>query len=196
MTAGSGIVHSERTGLDIRDNPSSLFGIQSWMALPLDKEETDPEFTHADKAELPEFSDAGLSGRVIIGEFQGLVSPVMSPWETLYVDLNLKAGSSIEIPNAIEERALYVIGGRLEIAGVSYDPQQMLVLKPGDQVIVKALDDIKVMLLGGAAMDGPRHIWWNFVSSSKDRIEQAKEDWQNRKFPIVPGDEDEFIPLP
>lgn len=196
MTAGSGIVHSERTGLDIRKQPSSLFGIQSWMALPKDKEESDPAFVHADKKELPDFEDNGLKGRVILGEYQGLKSPVKPAWETLYVDLVVQEGAALPIPNTIEERALYVLGGKIEIAGVQYEPQQMLILHPGDLITVKALDNVRIMLLGGAAMDGPRHIWWNFVSSSKELMEQAKQNWKEGKFPTVPGDEEEFIPLP
>jgi redox-sensitive bicupin YhaK (pirin superfamily) len=196
MTAGAGIVHSERTGQDIRKNPSRLFGIQSWMALPKSHEQTKPDFKHTEKKELPVFEEEKIKGRVILGEFQGISSPVKTPWETLYVDLTMSAGAKIAIPASTEERALYVLGGKIEISGTTYDPQQMMVLRPGDNVSVIALDDVRIMLLGGAAMDGPRHIWWNFVSSDKELMEQAKQDWKDGKFPVVPGDDKEFIPLP
>jgi redox-sensitive bicupin YhaK (pirin superfamily) len=196
MTAGKGIVHSERTGMDIRQEPSTLFGIQSWMALPKSHEEIDPDFVHADKDKLPEFEEKGLRGRVILGDYEGVTSPVKTVWDTLYVDLIIDEGACITVPNTTEERALYVLGGKVEIGGIIYDPHQMMVLRPGDNVTIKAVDGVRVMILGGAVMDGPRHIWWNFVSSSKDRLEQAKQDWKDKKFPLVPGDEEEFIPLP
>ncbi len=196
MTAGSGIVHSERTGLDIRKEPSRLFGIQSWLAQPKSHENGNPDFAHAADTELPLFDETGVKGRVILGIYQGVASPVSTQWETLYVDLNLTAGSKCEIPKITEERALYAIKGRIEVGGTVYDPEQMLVLCPGQDVTVKALDDVRMMLLGGAALDGPRYIWWNFVSSDKDRMEQAKLDWKEGKFPTVPGDDKEFIPLP
>ncbi|MEM6781506.1 MAG: pirin-like C-terminal cupin domain-containing protein, partial [Pseudomonadota bacterium] len=140
--------------------------------------------------------DNGVSGRVILGDFQGLSSPATTQWDTLYVDLNLQEGQRIDIPNSTEERAIYVLHGRIEIAGVPYDPEQMMVLSPGDNVTIKALESVRMMLLGGATMDGERYIWWNFVSSSKERLEQAKENWKEGRFATVPGDAEEFIPLP
>ena len=196
MTAGSGIVHSERTGQDIRESPSKLYGIQSWLAQPQKFENDSPEFDHTAANELPTFGKNGLNGRVILGDFQGTKSPVKTQWDTLYVDLELADGIKLQIPSTTEERALYVLNGRIEIGGVAYDPQQMLVLRPGDEVIVKALSPVRMMLLGGAAMDGPRYIFWNFVSSSRERLEQAKEDWRDGSFPAIPGDDKEFIPLP
>lgn len=195
MTAGSGIVHSERTGQDIRQQPSSLFGIQSWIAQPKKFENGESAFTHIAKTDLPTFDDKGVSGRVIFGDFNGVTSPAETQWDTLYVDLMLQQGAIIKVPAIAEERALFTIGGAVEIGGVAYEPGQMLVLRDGDAVTVKALGDVRVMLLGGATMDGPRHIWWNFVSSDKERIEQAKQDWREGKFAAVPG-ETEFIPLP
>ncbi len=196
MTAGTGIVHSERTGQDIRHGPSALFGIQSWIAQPKNHENGVPAFNHTGKADLPTFSGDGIKGRVILGGFQGVKSPVPTQWDTVYCDLILKAGARIEIPKEIEERALYALRGRIEIGGTEYAPQQMMVLAPGNTVTIMAKEDAHIMLLGGAAMDGPRYIWWNFVASSQERIEQAKQDWLNRRFPDVPNDNTEFIPLP
>jgi len=195
MTAGSGIVHSERTGQDVRENPSRLYGIQSWIAQPEKYENGSPAFDHTAEKDLPLFDETGVRGRLILGDFQGVKSPVKTQWETLYVDLHLEEGKEVQIPNTIEERALYVLDGSIEIAGVTYQPQQMMVLNPGDTVTLKALSHVHVMLLGGATMDSKRYIFWNFVSSSKERLEQAKEDWKNGKFSKVPND-DEFIPLP
>jgi redox-sensitive bicupin YhaK (pirin superfamily) len=196
MTAGSGIVHSERTGLDVRQQPSRLFGIQSWLAQPMQHENGDPSFSHTAETALPVFQDDGTKGRVILGDFQGLASPVKTQWETLYVDLEIEDGRKLHIPKTTEERAIYVLKGRIEISNTVYNPQQMMVLRPGDDITVKALGDVRMMVLGGATMDGPRHIFWNFVSSSKDRLEQAKKDWREKRFPTVPKDAEEFIPLP
>jgi len=196
MTAGSGIVHSERTGLDIRKNPSRLYGIQSWIAQPKNHEDGKPDFSHTSERDLPVFNDKGIKGRVILGEFQGVASPTRTQWDTLYVDLHMESGSRMEIPKSTEERAVYVLEGCIEISGTEYDPQQMMVLRPGDNITVKALTPVRMMVLGGATMDGPRYIFWNFVSSSKDRLEQAKEDWRAGRFAKVLGDDKEFIPLP
>lgn len=195
MTAGSGIAHSERTGKDVRRKGSRLFGIQSWIALPSDKEETDPGFTHHGSGELPVISDEGKDIRIIAGALFGHSSPAELLSETIYADIRMKKNSTLPVPVEYEERAVYPIAGRLEIGGTTYDPMQLLVFKPNDAITIRAADDCRFMLLGGAAADGPRHIWWNFVSSRKERIEQAKHDWKNRKFKPVPGDSD-FIPLP
>ena len=195
MTAGSGITHSERTGADIRKNPSDLFGIQSWLALPKSHEETSPDFSHTGKAALPEMEYDGMHARVIMGSLWGKAAPVPSVSDTLYVDVELQEGGVFELPQETEERGIYALSGEVEIAGIKHSPNQLLVFRPGDQVVVKALSPVRMMVLGGAAMDGPRHIWWNFVSSDKERIEQAKDDWRNGKFATVDGD-DEFIPLP
>lgn len=196
MTAGSGIVHSERTGQDVRENPSHLFGIQSWLAQPLTHENGAPAFEHFDGSKLPSFDDKGVQGRVILGDFSGVKSPIQTQWNTIYVDIHLEEGARISIPKDIEERALYVLKGQIEIASLTYDPEQMLVLHPNDNVIVKAKTAVHMMLLGGATMDSKRYIYWNFVASSKDRLEQAKQDWREGRFEKAPGDEKEFIPLP
>ncbi len=196
MMAGSGIVHSERTGADIRDNPSRLYGIQSWLAQSKNHENGAAAFEHTEDKDLPVFDDDGVQGRLIIGEFQGLSSPVTAQWDTLYLDLEMADGARITIPGKTEERAVYVLHGQVEIGGVVYEPQQMMVLSPGHDVTVKAHGDVRMMVLGGATMDGKRYIFWNFVASSRERLEQAKDDWANGRFDKVPGDEKEFIPLP
>ncbi len=195
MTAGSGIVHSERTGTEQREKPSRLYGIQSWVASPKDKEEGSPAFTHHSRSELPVFEYEGVKGRVILGGFQGLISPVSAEWESIYVDLALERGARVSIPADYEERALYLAEGRIRVAGQIFEPGQMLVLRAGRSVDLEAFDPGRALLLGGAAMDGPRYIWWNFVSSSRERIEVAKKAWMAREFPEVPGDL-ERIPLP
>lgn len=196
MTAGSGIVHSERTGQDIRNAPSKLYGIQSWLAQPKNHEEGAPAFHHTDKNDLPEFNHDGVHGKLILGNFQGLKSPVQTQWDTLYLDVVLEQGSQIKIPKDTEERAIYTIKGEIEIGGTTYPAEQMMVLAPNRDVIITAKIDAKIMVLGGAVMDGPRYIYWNFVSSSKERLEQAKQDWKEQRFPKVPKDDKEFIPLP
>lgn len=196
MTAGAGIVHSECTGQDVRRSPSKILGIQSWLAQPIKDENGIPGFVHTHVQALPTWEEGGVVGRVILGEFSGLRSPVATQWPTLYLNVRMQSGSRITIPRNTEERALYTVGGAIEIGGVRYDPLQMMVLRPGDDVTVLAVDEVQIMVLGGAVMDGPRFIYWNFVSSSKERLEQAKADWKNRRFPLVPGDEKEFVPLP
>ena len=196
MTAGAGIVHSERTGQDIRLNPSTLLGIQSWIAQPKEFENGAPDFLHVPKGELPVFEEGGITGRVLLGDFQGAKSPIKTQWDTLYVDICLEEGRVLTIPATTEERAVYAIAGKIEINHTVYDPEQMLILAPGDVVALKSLESTRLLVLGGAVMDGPRYIYWNFVSSSKERLEQAAEDWRESRFPKVPGDDQEFIPLP
>ena len=196
MSAGKGIVHSERTGPDVRTNPSRLHGIQSWLAQPKPFENSDPEFSHLTAAEIPAFESAEISGRLILGAFQNYRSPVKTQWETIYLELKMKRGATIEIPKTIEERALYLLSGTLAVMGTACRKQQMLVLRPGAEIHVTASDDVHLTLLGGAAMDGTRYLWWNFVSSSMDQIKAAAEDWKNGRCKKVPGDEIEFIPLP
>ncbi len=195
MSAGRGIVHSERTGQDVRADKSTLFGIQSWLAQPKNCEENQPEFKHFAKAEFPAFAERGFSGSLIMGEFAGMSSPIQAQWETLYVVLQLEKNGVLQIPDTVEERALFIVNGDLEVGGQLYGQRQMLILRPGE-VKIKANKETSLILLGGAPMDGRRYIWWNFVSSSLDRLKQAAEDWQQRKFPLVPSDEKEFIPLP
>ncbi|MBN9254274.1 MULTISPECIES: pirin family protein [unclassified Mesorhizobium] len=196
MTAGRGIVHSERTPEELRGAPMSMSGLQTWLALPDGKEEIAPVFENTAAARLPEIDDSGVSGRVVLGDFAGLRSPVKVASETLYADLRLAPGASVRIPAEAEERAIYTLEGEVSIAGDRFPPERLLVFKPGDEIVVSSENGAHFMLFGGASLGSKRYIWWNFVSSSKERIEQAKEEWKTGRFDIVPGDDKEFIPLP
>jgi redox-sensitive bicupin YhaK (pirin superfamily) len=169
MTAGRGIAHSERTAPERRSSGGNLHGLQCWLGLPAAREETDPAFAHYGENEFPVVRDAGM---------------------------DVRAGAVLPIDAGYEERAVYVIDGEIDIAGDMFTAGRLLVFRPGDQVTVKAVTDARVTIVGGAALDGPRHLWWNFVSSRKERIEQAKTDWAAGRFALVPGDDVEFIPLP
>ena len=196
MRAGRGIVHSERTSDSKKRNGQKLFGIQTWVALPEDQEESDPDFAHHGADALPLVEYSGVTMRLIAGETLGVRSPLVAASETLYADVQLEPGARFEVEARHEERALYTIEGAIEIAGQAYEPGQLLVLHPGDPVVVRATSTTRFMLFGGEPMGGPRYIWWNFVSSRPERIEQAKEEWRQGRFDTVPGDEAEFIPLP
>jgi redox-sensitive bicupin YhaK (pirin superfamily) len=196
MRAGRGIVHSERTGAERLRDGQRLFGLQTWMALPQAVEEADPQFLHHGADDLPVIDADGVTARVIAGRAFGATSALQTASETLYADLRIRAGRSVPIDAAYEERALYTIAGTVEIAGDSFQAGQLLILRPGDAITLKASSDARVMLFGGAPMEGPRYIWWNFVSSRPERIEAAKEEWRRGRFDTVPGDEAEFIPLP
>lgn len=196
MTAGRGIVHSERTPEELRGSPMAMSGLQTWIALPAGKEEIAPAFENTARALLPEFREDGASGRVVIGDFSGVRSPVATASETLYADIRLDPAGRVRIPADAEERAIYVLDGHVTIAGDVFPPDRLLVFRPGDEIVVGSERGAHFMLFGGASLGGPRHIWWNFVSSSKERIEQAKQEWRTGRFDIVPGDEEEFIPLP
>jgi redox-sensitive bicupin YhaK (pirin superfamily) len=196
MTAGRGIVHSERTAADHRDGGEPLHGLQLWVALPVKDEETAPAFAHTTAADIPELRENGLTLRVVAGTMHGLRSPVVTSWDTVFADAKLKAGTILPLAADHEERAVYVISGEVEIGGDRHGSERLLVLTPGNRIEVKATGDAHIVVVGGAAMDGPRHIWWNFVSSRKERIEAAKADWKSGRFDLVPGDTAEFIPLP
>ena len=196
MTAGRGIVHSERTDPAIRTRGSRLFGLQTWVALPKAHEETTPAFSHHGVEDLPTEEGEGLSVRLVVGELFGKRAPVTTFSAMFYADASLAAGARLALDTTYEDRSLYVVSGKIQVAGVDYPAGQLLVFKPGVALTVQALEAARVMLLGGEPMDGPRHIWWNFVSSSAERIEQAKAEWRAGGFPTVPGDEQEFIPLP
>ena len=196
MRAGRGIVHSERTSQDRRRAGQTLFGLQTWVALPEDQEETDPDFAHHGADELPVVEADGVNARVIAGEAFGARSPLLTASDTLYADLSLAAGATVPVDATYEERALYTIAGEIEVGGDTFGPGHLLVLRPGDPHAVRAVSDARLCLFGGAPMGGPRWIWWNFVSSRPERIEQAKEEWARGRFETVPGDEEEFIPLP
>ncbi len=196
MTAGRGIVHSERSPEELRGGPLSLSGLQTWLALPEANEEDAPAFDNIGRGALPQFAADGASGRIVIGDFEGLRSPVRTASDTLYVDIEIAAGGRVRIPAVAEERAVYLLSGEVQIAGDRFAQDQLLVFRPGDEIVVASQRGAHLMLFGGAALGSSRYIWWNFVSSSRERIEQAKEEWRTGRFDIVPGDEDEFIPLP
>jgi len=198
MVAGKGITHSEREEDAAQAKTRHLDGLQLWLALPEADEEIDPAFYHYDADEIPGITEDGLSVRVMMGEAFGLTSPVKTYAKTFYAEFRLKAGKSVEVPLTAEERAVYACNGAIEIDGRRLEPYEMAVLTPGAAVQITALDDAHFVMIGGESLT-ERYIYWNFVSSRPERIEQAKADWQAQDgiaFPKVPGDEVEFIPLP
>jgi hypothetical protein len=197
MTAGRGIAHSERTPQELRRAGSELFGIQSWVALPLKYEESEPAFAHHTAAELPFFEGEGKRVRLIAGSLYGARSPVRTLSEMFYADAALDAGARIEVPADFEERAAYVVEGSVELPdeGATHGAGRLLIFKPGEAITLTAPEPARLMLLGGEPLEGRRHIFWNFVSSSRERIEQAKQDWREGRFAPVP-EETERIPLP
>jgi redox-sensitive bicupin YhaK (pirin superfamily) len=196
MIAGRGIVHSERETAEARSKRRRMFGIQAWAALPASHEESAPGFVHYSADELPRIEGDGKRVRLIMGSAFGQRSPVSFPHEIFYAEAVLAPGAVLPLDPDYDERGIYIASGEIDIAGEKFGEGRLLVFKPGDRISVLALSNARLMLLGGEPMDGPRHIWWNFVSSSKDRIEAAKADWQAKRFALVPGDEKEFIPLP
>lgn len=196
MTAGRGVAHSERTGEVARTAPRTVQGIQSWVALPRAHEEDAPGFSHHEGGSLPVLQDRGITARIVAGEAYGARSPVPVVSRTLYVDASLGAGAALPLPDDHAERGAYVIEGEVEVAGEGYAAGRLLLFRPGDAITLRARRPSRVLLVGGEPMDGPRHLWWNFVHSRKDRIEAAKADWRAGRFAPVPGDEREFIPLP
>jgi redox-sensitive bicupin YhaK (pirin superfamily) len=196
MTAGHGIVHSERSPAEVRLRGPELSGIQTWLALPSDKEEIDPAFEHVPKDRLPVVEASGATVRVVMGSLYGSTSPVTQHSETIYADIALQPGGSVPIDSPADERAVYVAEGDATLDGLPLHPQVLYVLRPGISATLRSERGAHVMLCGGAPLDGPRHVWWNFVSSRRDRINQAKDDWRNERFPVVPDDSKERIPLP
>jgi redox-sensitive bicupin YhaK (pirin superfamily) len=213
MRAGRGIVHSERetseanllTGghglASVKGEASQainkrLFGIQAWAALPKSHEEMPPEFAHHGTAELPRISAEGKTVRLVMGSAYGARSPVEFPHQSLFAEAVLAPGALLPLDPDHDERAVYIASGEIDVGGDPFGAGQLLIFKPGDRISILALAQSRLVILGGDPMDGPRHIWWNFVSSSKERIEQAKADWRANRFALVPGDDKEFIPLP
>ena len=194
MTAGSGISHSERFD-SIRETGGALHGIQAWVALPESAEETSPSFVHFDASDLPSQVDKGLSVKVIAGSAYGMTSPVQTHSPLFYAHLELDAGRTTDVCGGYSERAIYVAKGSVRMGGEQYEAGQMAVLSPGAMPAITAIEPSIVMLLGGEAL-GPRNIWWNFVSSRKERIEQAKADWKAGRIKLPVDDDQEFIPLP
>ncbi|WP_198374391.1 pirin family protein [Neoroseomonas rubea] len=197
MTAGQGIVHSERTDAALRDRPRRMFGIQSWVALPKGMEDTAPAFAHHGAEALPFVSDAGVTLRLVAGEAWGLRAPVETASPLFYADAVLAPGARLPLPAQHEERGAYVVQGAVTVAGSVFEAGRMLVFRAGDALALEAGPlGARLLMLGGAVMDGPRYMYWNFVASSRERLEQAKADWAAGRFAKVPGDEAEFIPLP
>ena len=196
MTAGSGIVHSERTEPEMRATGFRMHGVQTWVALPKSHEETAPSFEHVEAARLPAWQEGGTALRLIVGTYGGRTAPTTHFSPIFYVGVEAPAGAKLAIPPEHQERAIYIADGAFTIGDRQLVVGDLAVLAPGQAAeAIAGADGAKAMLLGGATMDGPRHIWWNFVSSSKERIEKAKADWRDQRLGKVPGD-DEFIPLP
>jgi redox-sensitive bicupin YhaK (pirin superfamily) len=194
MTAGSGIVHSERSPQSERDAGAKLYGMQTWLALPDGKEEIDPAFEA--QSGLPLVESDGASARVIMGRLWGASAPTTCYAETIYAEIVLEAGASIPIEAEADERAVMLVGGAASLDGDPLELYTLYVLKPGEPMTLRSGNGARVMLLGGEAFATRRHVFWNFVSSSRERIQQAKDDWRAGRFAKVPGDEAEFIPLP
>ena len=202
MMAGQGITHSERTDGPAREAPLSMFGLQTWLAVPKTREDDPAAFIHRSKADLPELEGEGKQVRLILGEAWGARMDLEMPSEVFYADAVLQPGAAIPLPDNHEDRGVYILSGSVFSGGQEYEAGRMLIFRPGDQVSVKAGGQgARLMLLGGATMDGPRYIWWNFVASSPERIEAAKEawragDWAHGRFRLPPNDNHEFIPAP
>ncbi|MFZ5745165.1 MAG: pirin family protein [Pseudomonadota bacterium] len=194
MTAGRGIVHSERGLPAQRDLAKPMYGMQTWLALPDGKEEIEPAFEA--QTGLPLIEDTCVSARVIMGNLWGHAAPTTQHSETIYAEIVLAPGGAIPIDSTAEERAVMLVGGEASVDGVALGLYELAVLAPDQAMRLASERGGRVMLLGGAAIGSPRHVWWNFVSSSRERINQAKDDWRQGRFPKVPGDEDEFIPIP
>ncbi|MDE2447191.1 MAG: pirin family protein [Alphaproteobacteria bacterium] len=196
MTAGKGIVHSERSPAPDRLHDRQIYGIQSWVALPKKFEETAPGFEHVGAKALPRIEDGGVSLNLIAGRMYGATSPVKTHSDLFYGEVMLQAGARLPLPVEHEERGIYVVEGSVEVAGDRFEAGRLLVFHPRDPIIISSSTGARFVLLGGEPMDGPRYVWWNFVASSREKIEAAKDDWKRARFDIVPGDEKEFIPLP
>ena len=202
MTAGRGIVHSERTPAAARARGATIHGLQLWVGLPRAHEETAPAFHHHAGETLPVVRERGAAIRVLVGEAFGARSPVETLSRVVYLDVKLEAGASLELPPALGERGVYVVDGEVSCAGRAFSAARMLVLVPDAPVRLAAERGARFVVVGGEPFPEPRHLWWNFASSSEARLEQAKRDWRLRRgqpdgpFPLVPGDESDFIPLP
>ena len=202
MVAGRGVTHSERTSATARSGPNSLFGIQTWLALPDSHEDMAPTFEHHGRDALPLLEDGGVSVRLILGSAYGSSAPATMLSESFYADVKLEPGCRLPMPDNHEDRGIYILDGSILVAGREYEPQQMMVFRPGDSITVAAGErGARLMILGGATLPGPRYVWWNFVASSKERIEEAKAEWRaanwgKGRFDLPVDDRDEHIPLP
>ncbi|MGQ0566593.1 MAG: pirin family protein [Gemmobacter sp.] len=202
MVAGRGVTHSERTTAVARAGPNSLFGIQTWLALPETHEDVAPSFAHHGKDTLPVIEDRGVSVRLILGDAYGKVAPATMLSETFYADVSLEPGARFPMPDNHEDRGIYIVEGAISVAGQAFEAGRMMVFRPGDRITVAAgSQGARLMILGGATFSGPRFIWWNFVASSHERIEAAKAEWRaanwgKGRFDLPAADRDEHIPLP
>ncbi|WP_136684460.1 pirin family protein [Falsirhodobacter xinxiangensis] len=202
MVAGRGVTHSERTSAEARQGPNSLFGIQTWLALPETHEDIAPSFEHHGEDTLPMIEDHGISLRLILGSAYGKSAPATMLSEAFYADVRLEPGARLPLPDNHEDRGIYIVDGSITIAGQDFAAPQMMVFRPGDRITVAAGErGARLMILGGATLNGPRYIWWNFVASSRERIEAAKIEWRAQnwgkgRFDLPPDDRDEHIPLP
>jgi redox-sensitive bicupin YhaK (pirin superfamily) len=196
MTAGRGIAHSERSPQQARRNEQRLHGMQTWVALPKEHEEVEPAFYHHAAATLPQQRRGGAWLRVIAGRAYGEESPVKVFADTLNVAIDLEPDAEVDLDAGHRERSLYILEGEAQLDGVDIPARHLVVPEPGSRARLRAKTPLKAMLMGGEPLDAHRHLWWNFVSSSRERIEQAKEDWRNGRFGTIPGDDQEFIPLP
>lgn len=196
MTAGRGIAHSERTPQVDRTHHSHFFGIQSWLALPIEKEEMQPTFTHYDQSTIPTLTENNYQLKIVTGEWEGIKSPVITQNDALFIEGHLQSSAVLNIPATLEERAIHILAGTITIDHTEYHAGRMLIIKTGQPISITAKTNAHLILLGGSPLEKPRYLWWNFIASSKDRIEQAKEDWTSGRFGKIPGDDKEFIPLP
>lgn len=196
MTAGRGIVHSERTPMAARQTGQRLHGIQLWVALPAAHEEVEPAFYHHPAASIPGVALPGAHVRVLAGSAYGQASPVQVFSPLFYLDAQIDAGAELELPGDLAERAAYLASGSISVGHERISEPKLLVFRAGERAVLRAVSDARLLLLGGEPLESPRHIFWNFVSSSPERIARAKRDWAERRFPLVPGDEEEFVPLP
>ncbi|MBA3577775.1 MAG: pirin family protein [Sphingomonas sp.] len=196
MTAGRGITHSERSPADERSGGPQMNGIQTWLAMPRAKEEVPAAFEHVAGSDLPRLDLDGVEVRLIMGDAWGGRSPVTCHSATLYAAIEMPAGSSLELESEADERAVYLLDGDAAVEGLELQPQHLALLAPGHRPVLKTQRGARLMLCGGAPMDGERHVWWNFVSSSRERINEAKRAWKAGEFALPPDDKAEFIPLP
>jgi redox-sensitive bicupin YhaK (pirin superfamily) len=196
MTAGRGIVHSERSPQALRPEGPSLYGMQTWLALPDGQEEAEPAFDHVPSSGLPLIEDGNAKARVLMGTLWGATAATPQHSPTIYADIELGAGGAMPVEAEAEERAVMLVGGAAELDSEGLDPYSLYVLRPGHEARLSSSSGARLMLMGGQAFGTPRYVFWNFVSSSRDRINQAKDDWKALRFPLIPGDDQEFIPLP
>jgi redox-sensitive bicupin YhaK (pirin superfamily) len=196
MSAGKGIVHSERASNVLVEPGEKLQGLQTWIALPESEQESGPAVAHHGVAELPVVEDCGMTTKIILGEAYGARSPVVALGDPIYAVCGMDDKAMLRLPDEIEEKSVYILNGALRIDGRIFQAGNMIVFAEGGEVVVEAVGETKFMLIGGARLEKPRLMWWNFVSTSQELIVQAKRDWREQKFPKIPGDSEEFVPLP